>query len=118
MSVPSYSGGKPAIGDGQAATASGLAAMYQYSSPEAAAFGIRLPNPYWGVATVAGGGTTVAVVFDEPRANADYQVFTAFDEDPGSAVATFASAKTVNGFTLNTDADPITDADVLWIAFG
>jgi hypothetical protein len=115
-----YSGGKTAqIGAGTASSGGNLAKMYEFASPETAAMGSRLINPYWGRATVLNGGTTVAVIFDEPRSTADYLVFVSLDEAPGAvAEAPWPTAKTVNGFTINVDADPTQDVDMSWLAVG
>ena len=119
MSFPSYSGGKGSrVGAGQASSGAGIGAMYQFSSPEALALGIRLPNAYWGMGTVLAAGTSIAVVFNEPRADADYAVFATFAEDPGAAVAAFAANKTALGFDLTVDAAPGADTDIHWLAFG
>jgi hypothetical protein len=73
-------------------------------------------NPVSGQATVLNGTTTIAVVFDEVRADADYQVMLTFAESPVAAAKLFSTAKAVTGFTINVDADPTADVDVDWLA--
>jgi hypothetical protein len=94
------------------------ATQYQYASPEMLALGIPPFNPYWDQATVPNGSTSVAVVFEEPRAHGEYMVQLSFGESPGSATTLHPTARTVNGFTVNVDVNPGADVDVNWLVYG